>query len=257
MENTDIQADSPAFTWWPAPAVLEIEPHQVDIWRIQLDVPTHLLRVLEGMLSTDESERAARFHFPIHRDRFIAAHGCLRDILTRYLPIDSRSLSFSVNDYGKPSLSETFSERGLEFNLSHSGDFALVAVTLNRQVGVDVEYMREEVSREKIVPRYFSDREVSDFLSVPPEGRNVIFFNCWTRKEAYIKAHGLGLSLPLDSFDVSLIPGEPVILRATRPNPQEATRWTLKHLEVQSSYAGAVAVEGKDLEFRLWDWKPR
>jgi 4'-phosphopantetheinyl transferase len=257
MENTDIQADSPTFTWSPAPAVLEIEPHQVDIWRIQLNVPTHLLRVLERILSTDESERAARFHFPIHRDRFIAAHGCLRDILTRYLPLDPRSLSFFINDYGKPSLSETFSERGLEFNLSHSGDLALVAVTLNRQVGVDVEYMREEVSREKIAPRYFSEREVSDFLSVPPERRNVAFFNCWTRKEAYIKAHGLGLSLPLDSFDVSLIASEPAVLRATRPNPQEAVRWTLKHLEVHPNYAAAVAVEGNELEFRLWDWQPR
>jgi 4'-phosphopantetheinyl transferase len=257
MENTDIQADSPASTWSSPPIVLEIEPHQVDIWRIKLDVSTQLLRVLEGMISTDEAERAARFHFPIHRDRFIAAHGCLRDILTRYLPLDSRSLSFSVNDYGKPSLSETFSEHALEFNLSHSGDFALVAVTLNRQVGVDVEYMREEVSRVEIARRYFSEREVSDFLSVPPEGQNVTFFNCWTRKEAYIKAHGLGLSLPLDSFDVSLIPGEPAILRATRPNPQEAVRWTLKHLEVHPNYAAAVAVKGSDLEFRLWNWDPR
>jgi 4'-phosphopantetheinyl transferase len=257
MKNPNVQADSPASTWLSPPVVLELEAHQVDIWRVRLDVPTDLLRVLEGMLSTDESERAVRFHFPIHRDRFIAAHGYLRDILTRYLPFAPSSLSFSINDYGKPSLSEIFSERGLEFNLSHSGDFALVAVTLNRQVGVDVEYMREEVSREKIAPRYFSEREVSDFLSVPPEGRNVTFFNCWTRKEAYIKAHGLGLSLPLDSFDVSLIPGEPAILRATRPNPHEAVRWTLKHLEVHPNYAAAVAVEGSDLEFRLWDWKPR
>jgi 4'-phosphopantetheinyl transferase len=257
MENTDIQADSPAFTWSPAPSILELEAHQVDVWRVQLNVPSDLLSVLEGMLSTDESERAARFHFPVHRDRFIAAHGCLRDILTRYLPLDSRPLIFSVNDYGKPSLSEALSGRGLEFNLSHSGDFAMVAVTLHRQVGVDVEYMREEPSREEIAARYFSEREVSDFLSVPPEGRNVTFFNCWTRKEAYIKAHGLGLSLPLDSFDVSLIPGEPAILRATRPDPQEATRWTLKHLEAQSGYAGAIAVEGKDLDFRLWVWKPR
>jgi 4'-phosphopantetheinyl transferase len=257
MENTDIRTDSPASTWSSPPVVLEIELHQVDIWRVRLDVPNDLLRTLEKMLTADESERAARFHFPIHRDRFITAHGYLHDILTRYLPLDAHSLSFSINDYGKPRLSEVFSERGLEFNLSHSGDFALVAVTLNRQVGVDVEYIREEDSSEEIAQRFFSKREVSDFLSVPSEARNVAFFNCWTRKEAYIKAHGLGLSLPLDSFDVSLIPSEPAILRATRPDPQEAVRWTLKHLEVWPGYAGAVAVEGNDLEFRLWDWKPR
>jgi len=257
METPNIQTDSAAFTWSPASAVFEIESHQVDVWRIRLDVPNDLLGTLEKMLSADESERAARFYFPIHKDRFIAAHGCLRDILARYLDLDPRTLSFATNDYGKPHLSEVSSKHGLEFNLSHSRDFALIAVTRDRAVGVDVEYLREEDSREEIASRFFSEREVSDLRSLPPEQRETAFFNCWTRKEAYIKAHGLGLSLPLDSFDVSLILGEPAILRATRPDPLEAARWTMKHLEVQLSYVGAVAVEGRDLEFRLWDWKPR
>ena len=255
MENTQIQSHS--LTWSLPPAVLELEPHQVDIWRVCLDLPVDSMTgvaVLESTLSEDESQRAARFHFPTDRDRFIAAHGALRDILSRYLHLDPRQLSFSTNAYSKPSLSEVSAEGGLDFNLSHSRDFALIAVTRDRQVGVDIEYIREEIFIEEIARRFFSEREVSELLTLPPEQQEVAFFHCWTRKEAYIKAHGLGLSLPLDSFDVSLAPGELAILRATRPDPHEALRWTLKHLEVQPGYAAAVAVEGEDLEFRFWDW---
>ena len=257
MEITDIQAHSSALRWVPPPSVLELESHQVDIWRVCLNIPTDLLSMLESIISADESARAARFYFPSLGARYIAAHGFLRDILARYLDLDPRTLSFSTNDYGKPRLSEVFSKYVLDFNLSHSRDFALIAVTGGRQVGVDVEYMREEDSRAEIAARFFSEREVSDLRSLPPEQQETTFFHCWTRKEAYIKAHGLGLALPLDSFDVSLFPEEPAILRATRPDPQEANRWTLKHLEVWPRYAGAVAVEGKDLDFRLWDWKTR
>jgi len=271
MEHTHIEPHS--LIWSPAPAVVELEPHQVDIWRVCLDLATDPRRRLESILSEDEAQRAARFYFPADKDRFVVAHGCLRDILRRYLPTESRQLNFSTNAYGKPHLS---SEHGLDFNLSHSRDFALVAVTRHRQVGVDIEYIRGEVSREGIAGHFFSEGEVSELLSLPPEQHEIAFFNCWTRKEAYIKACGLGLSLPLESFDVSLVPGEPAILRATRPDPQQALRWTLKHLEVQPGYAAAVAVEGaalsaegpasggdeavskgKDLEFRLWDWEIR
>jgi len=255
MENTHIKPS----TWSLPPAALELQSQQVDIWRVCLDLPADFLMRLHSTLSSEESQRAARFHFPADKDRFIAAHGCLRDILTRYLPLDSGQLSFSTNAYGKPRLStgllRVSSEHGLDFNLSHSRDFALVAITRNRRVGVDIEQFREKISREEIARRFFSEREVSELLSLPLEQREAAFFNCWTRKEAYIKAHGLGLSLPLDSFDVSFIPGEPALLHATRPDEQEAARWTLEPLEVQPGYAAAVAVEGKVLEFRLWDWK--
>lgn len=213
---------------------------------------------LEKTLSADESQRAARFHFQADKERFIAAHGCLRDILARYLHWKPDQLSFSTNSYGKPALPG----HKLEFNLSHSGDFALVAVARGHRVGADIERIREGMSTVDIAQRYFSKQEVSELMSLPPVQREVAFFNCWTRKEAYIKANGLGLYLPLDSFDVSLVPGEPAILRATRPDPQEVARWTLKHLEVRPDYSAALAVEGaalslskgRDLEFRLWEW---
>lgn len=240
-----------AGSWLPPLDLLDINPDQVDVWRISLDLPAASVKLLESTLSTDESQRAARFHFPEDRSRYIVAHGSLRDILARYLRCESRELNFYTDDYGKPALKD----HKLEFNLSHSGEYALVAVTQKRKVGVDVELIRSDLEIENIASRYFSQSEVSELLALPSEQRVLGFFNCWTRKEAYIKAHGSGLSLPLDSFDVSLTPGETAILHATRPDPNVASRWTLQSLDVDPLYASAVAIERSvNLETRFWGW---
>jgi len=237
--------------WTPPIVPLDLQPHQADIWRITLDLPFATVTLLESSLSADESQRAAHFHSATNRDRYIAAHGCLRDILARYLRLDPGQLTFSINHYGKPALDG----HDLEFNLSHSGDFALVAVTRGRKIGVDVERIRSDMEHESIARRFFSPGEVSELMVLPPSQRVDGFFHCWTRKEAYIKAQGLGLSLPLDSFDVSLTPNKPAILRAARPNPQERLRWTLLSLNVGVGYTAAMAAEGRDLEVRFWDWE--
>jgi len=238
-------------TWSHPPDILELQPDQVDVWRICLNLPNPTVKFLESTLSADESRRAARFHFPAARDRYITAHGGLRDILARYLNCEPAQLRFSSNQYGKPALKD----HQLEFNLSHSGEFALIAVTQGHKVGVDVERVRSDLEFERITKRFFSQNEISELMAVPPDQRQIAFFDCWTRKEAYIKAQGLGLSLPLESFDVSLTPNEPAMLRATRPDSGEASYWTLFSMEVDPCYAAAVAVEGKNLKFRLWDWK--
>jgi len=238
------------FEWSPPPEFLDLQPHQVDVWRICLDLESATIKQLESTLSADESQRAARFRFPNDKRSYIVAHGGLREILVRYLLCEPGKLSFSTGEYGKP----TLENHNLEFNLSHSGEFALIAVSQACRIGVDVERHRPDLEHEKIAHRFFSPNEVTELLALPPEKRAPGFFNCWTRKEAYIKAHGLGLSMALDSFDVSLTPNEPTFLRATRPNPKEAFRWTLVSLQVGSGYAGAVAVDGQNLEFRLWDW---
>ncbi|MBC7878683.1 MAG: 4'-phosphopantetheinyl transferase superfamily protein [Anaerolineales bacterium] len=245
-----MQKDNIMSAWSHPPAALSLEPQHVDIWRARLEFPNESLKMWEATLSTDEAERAARFHFPADRDRFVASHGFLRGILARYLHSEPGELTFSVNQYGKPALND----HKLEFNLSHSRDFALVAVAQKRKVGVDVERIRQGISSQSIARQYFSKSEVAELQILSLEQREVAFFTCWTRKEAYIKAQGLGLSLPLESFDVSLTPNEPAILRATRPDPEDAARWTLLSLDVDSHYGSAVAVEGQGLEFRLWDW---
>lgn len=250
MKKTGFQPFAP-------PAVLDLASHQVDIWRARLDLPADFLKTLEATLSVEEIQRADRFHFQGDKDRFIAAHGCLRDILARYQHWEPGQVNFSTNDYGKPALSPDSPGLKMDFNLSHSDDFALMAVTWERKVGIDLERIRQGISAQVIARQYFSKSEFAELLRLPSEQREIGFFNCWTRKEAYIKAQGLGLSLPLDSFDVSLGPNEPVILRATRPDPQEAARWTLLSLEVSPDYAAALAVEGQGLEFRFWDWNTR
>jgi 4'-phosphopantetheinyl transferase len=234
--------------WTPPPDSLKLESYHVDIWRLSLNLLVDSVKLIEPTLSADESARAARFHFEVDRNRFIVAHDVLRKILGLYLHRDPAELKFSLNQYGKPALVNS----ALEFNLSHSGDFALIAVTQGRKIGVDVERIRQGISSHVIAQQYFSKAEVAELQSLPIEQRGSAFFTCWTRKEAYIKAQGLGLSLPLESFDVSLTPGHPAILRATRPDEQEAARWMLRSLDVDQNYAGAVAVEGIDFDLRLF-----
>src|SRR5215216_281129 len=244
MKKTSFQTLPPASIWSFPTTVLDLESHQVDIWRARLDLPVDSLKTLEATLSADEIQRADHFHFPGDKDRFIAAHGCLRDILAHYQHWEPGQLTFSANDYGKPALSTVSSERRMDFNLSHSEDLALLAVTWERKVGIDLERVRQGISSQVIARQYFSRSEFIELVGLPFEQREVGFFNCWTRKEAYIKAQGLGLSLSLESFDVSLSPNEPAILRATRPDPQEAARWILLALEVSPGYVAALAVEG-------------
>ncbi len=229
--------------WLAPPKTLTLSPNRVDVWRVHV-ASTNLD---ETTLSPDEHQRAAKFHFEKDRHRYVVSHTCLRDILARYLQTEPAKLKFSVNKYGKPFLPKN----ELEFNLSHSGEYALIAVTRGRKVGVDVEQIRADVEIENLAQRNFSPREISELMALPVEQRAVGFFNCWTRKEAYIKAQGLGLSLPLDSFDVSL--GEPARLCATRPDADESARWTVLSLDVDSNYAGAVAVRGNNLDFKFWD----
>src|SRR5215211_4409844 len=140
MKKTDPQS-------WSVPLpTLDLQLHQVDVWRASLRLPVNVLNKLENTLSEDERERAAQFHFPADRDRFIAAHGCLRDVLGRYLHCRPDEFTFSANQYGKPALCN----RQLEFNLSHSGDFALIAITRDRRVGIDVERIRWGISSQAI-----------------------------------------------------------------------------------------------------------
>ena len=252
LASSNVKKAHSKTVWSPAPDVLDLEPHQVDIWRVSLNLPTATVKIIETLLSADEFQRATRFHFPVDRDRYIVAHTSLRGILARYLHCEPHQLSFTTGEYGKPAL---ISNEGIDFNLAHSGDYALIAITRGRKVGVDVEHIRQDMELENIAHRYFSQREVTELLALPPEQREDAFFKCWTRKEAYIKAQGLGLSLPLESFDVSLTPDEPAILRATRPASWEAARWVLLPVEVDAHYAAAVAIENAtSLEFRLLDW---
>src|SRR3984893_3527343 len=196
-----------AVTWSRPAQDLALHEGDVHIWLAWLDVETQELTRLRSYLNGEEASRAERFAFPRDRDPFIVGRGRLRELLGKYLHCPPNAVQFKTGRYGKLSLFDDRDE--LRFNLSHSHGLALYAFCMGRELGIDSEKIRTEVAGEEIAQRYFSAAEQRDLAEVPKELRDTAFFLCWTRKEAYVKAHGEGLQIALDSFDVSLKPGEP------------------------------------------------
>lgn len=218
---------------------------EIHIWRLNLDLNDDLLMFFEKKLSKDEIHKADQFYFNRDRNRFIASHGWLREILGQYVQMEPERLLFSYNIFGKPSLENVPGEHCLHFNLSHSREIGLLALCLDRRIGVDVEYIRPDLDEVLIAQRFFSTYEVTTLLTLPNHLKKEAFFNCWTRKEAYIKARGEGLNFSLDRVIVTLIPGEAAIILSVLSDSDEASRWSLLHIDPEPGYVAAVAVEGK------------
>lgn len=227
----------------------------VHVWHVSLDTSPLRLSSLWAVLDEAEKARAERFHFARDRVRFVAARGTLRVILGRYLDRDPARIALVYGVQGKPVLDPSAGDARASFNVSHSADLALVAVCLGRQIGVDLERIRPDIAAEDIARRFFSPRENAALSALPPEHRVAAFFNCWTRKEAFVKALGEGLALPLDHFDVSLSPGEPAALLRTAPDPSEAQRWYLAALDAGPDYAAALAVEAPPPRVQCRPWR--
>ncbi|HJQ31620.1 MAG TPA: 4'-phosphopantetheinyl transferase superfamily protein [Pyrinomonadaceae bacterium] len=239
-------------SWELPPPRPALPGEEVHVWRALLDAPEVRVRRLLELLAPDERERAARFHFERDRRRFTVARGLLRGILGGYLNSAPEALRFVYGAQGKPALVAEQNPGGLRFNVSHSEGVALFAFARGREVGVDVERVSSRVSCEEIAGRFFSPGEVARLRALPAELREAAFFDCWTRKEAYIKARGEGLSLPLDGFDVSLGPGEPTALLANRLDPAEVARWSLRALAPWPGVAAAVVAEGRGWRLKCW-----
>jgi 4'-phosphopantetheinyl transferase len=228
---------------------LALDVSEVHLWQASLD--GRPADIFESFLSADELARANRFHFAQDRTHFIVARGLLRNLLAAYLGINCAELRFSYGAKGKPFLvRDVDGQTQINFNLSHSHGRAAFAFTRGRELGVDLEYVKEEFDAESIATRFFSRSEVLALRSVPAEVRNQAFFNCWTRKEAYIKARGEGLSMPLDEFDVSLRPGEPVALLNNYREEREVKRWSMKAIPTPADFVGALVVEGHDWQLK-------
>lgn len=221
-----------------------LDSRDVHLWRVDLEAAAGGAAQWLRVLSPDEQTRAARFHRAADRQYFIAGRAILRQVLGSYLETDPKALTFTYSEKSKPALGGSEAESGLAFNLSHSGNLALLAVTRSRQIGVDVEQIRRDFDPAPIAVRFFSAVEQKQLAEMPPEQRTNAFFLCWTRKEAYVKATGEGLSLPLRQFDVSVAPHEKNALLATRPDPLESKRWDLRDIAVQPGYAAALCVSG-------------
>ncbi len=237
----------------PSAVDLTLGPSDIHIWTVPLDPPPHVVARLRQRLAPDELQRADRFRFDKHRRHYTVGRGVLRRLLGLYLGRGPQDVHFRYGDKDKPHLADD-AETGLYFNLSNSEDMALVGVTRHGEIGVDIEHLRPMPDGEQIAERFFSIPERDVLRGVPEDQKHLAFFNCWTRKEAYIKAVGDGLSMALDRFDVTLAPGDPAKMLSCEGSAEQGAAWYLEHLEPWQGYVGAVCLLGSGFELTCRQW---
>jgi 4'-phosphopantetheinyl transferase len=225
----------------------------VHLWLFSLTVSPERIEILHDHLSVEERSRADRMRIAACRDRFVAARGQLREVLAAYLTSPPDSLVFTYGPHGKPSLDGDAEEK-LCFNLSHSGDLALLAINRECQIGVDIERAKPGRPFQRLSERFFSGEESRTLCSLPPEEQESSFYACWTRKEAYLKAIGTGLATPLNAFTVSLLPGEPPALLSQALDPSETGRWNIAEIPVPGGYRAALATLWEEPAVVIREW---
>ena len=209
----------------------------VDVYTFPLRTSPERLEFLQEILSPAERERISRFRFSLNRRQAIICRGTLRETLSRYLDLDPADVCFAYNRRGKPYIADS----EVRFNVSHSGNWAMIAVSNEAEVGIDLERIEPHVAQERTPERFFSPSEIARLRALPDSQQTQAFFRCWTRKEAYIKARGLGMAVPLDSFAVSFGPDEPAAFLSG------ADGWSIQDLDAPHGYAAAVVAEGSEL----------
>jgi 4'-phosphopantetheinyl transferase len=246
-----ISVGTPPCLLWPAApsGELRVTEDDVHVWAVQLDRDAAVIREMAALLDDDERDRASRFRRRVDRDRFIIAHAALRRILARYLRKPAQALRFRRDRFGKPSLAH---RTDVTFNMAHADSVALIAVTVGRPVGVDVERVTELDDAFEVAEICFAPAERRVLHAVPAAQVSDTFFNCWTRKEAFIKAVGTGLSAPLKAFEVALEPGTPARLCRVSGSERVAASWTMEALQPAPGYVGALAVRRRNVRVTTW-----
>jgi len=218
----------------------------VEVIVTRLDVRSEALRAGAAVLTDEERDRARRFVFDRDRDRFIGARACLRQLLAARLGTPPDSVELVYGARGKPALAPGYADTGLRFNVSHCDDLTLYAFSCGREIGIDVEAVRPIGDADDIAARFFSQRENRAYRALEPSDRPLGFFQCWTRKEAFIKALGDGLSYPLDRFDVSLTPGEPAQILRVEDTPGDRCGWRLESWSPAPGFVAAVVIGDRE-----------
>lgn len=226
------------------------ELHEVHVYSMDFSLMLGCLSEFRKILIEEEIDRANRFHFEKDRNNFVLSRGILRIILAHYLNKSPREIILHFNNYGKPFIREV---KNIEFNLSHSKDKLLLAFTNNIPVGIDIEFMNADFVKGDIAGKFFSPFEVSGLKKLPDELKIEGFYNCWTRKEALIKGIGKGLSIPLDSFDVELIPGKTPAIFDMRFDIKEKGKWQIVDLKLHEEYKSALALKSKNYEIKIFN----
>jgi 4'-phosphopantetheinyl transferase len=245
--------ESNARSWEPQRKPLPLKDDEVHVWRASFASLTAHVLDLAAVLSPDERARALRFHFPQHRTAFIVARAVLRHLVGHYLALAPTAVRFTYNRFGKPFV--LHGDPDLHFNLAHAGDVALYALA-RREVGIDVEQVRPDLDWAAVARASFSPAELAEIANLPASLRTTAFFHCWTCKEAYIKARGLGLQIPLDQFDVSCSPEKPAALRAVRTGDDSVERWSMRAVTLDAQHLGALVVASTQWHGRYWTYLP-
>lgn len=240
--------------WPPCPGAPPLAGNEIHVFAATLSWPADILKQFATILSPDETARANKFKFERHRNRFIAGRGALREILALYLNANPSELTFDYSPNGKPTLAGQFAKTGIHFNLAHSEELALIAVTRIGIVGVDVERVRAVKEMDHLVARFFSPRESEAFQKVSEAEKPAAFFNLWTRKEALLKATGEGITRSLSLVEVSFLPGQPAQLIAIAGDSAKAAEWSLRELSPAIGFTGAIAIQSRDINVRCWKW---
>jgi 4'-phosphopantetheinyl transferase len=238
--------------WLSSPDNLILDDREVHVWRADLDLNESFQSSFLQLLSSDEKNRAKKFRFKKDCQRFITARGILRLLIGKYLEINPGEISFRYGEFGKPGVA---SNNSLQFNISHSQNVALFAFTKKFNIGVDVEFVNPDIEVKEIATSFFSTNEIKNLLALPENQQTLGFFYCWTRKEAFIKAVGEGLSFPLDKFEVSLEPDKPAKLLATNWHPKDVSRWSIYSLSPERNFVGSLVIEGFVEQVKFWSWQ--
>ncbi|HXV84574.1 MAG TPA: 4'-phosphopantetheinyl transferase superfamily protein [Candidatus Binatia bacterium] len=237
---------------WVRPSSLSgliLKENEVHVWLVQAGDESIYFKIFEDLLSPTERDRAARFKFETDRRRYVIAHAALRSILSLYVKRPAQELQFVAGPNGKPKLALVHANNKLEFNLSHSHEVSLIAVTEGREIGVDVEWVKEDFAFGEVAQRFFTGKEVAELKALPTELQRRTFYRCWSSKEAFLKAKGTGLSGELDEVEILFTPGEDVRISGTIPN------WTLIELNPSDGYVGALATEGSKCRLECFQWR--
>jgi 4'-phosphopantetheinyl transferase len=246
---------TPSKTLWRShPEKVILKDNEVHLWIASLVLNSKIIHKLRSTLSTDEIERADRFHFQKNRHSFIAGRGILRSILAHYLENKPREIGFIYNTHGKPSIANMPVGAGINFNLSHSHGLAVYAFTGRRRIGIDIERMRSNLSFEKIANRFFTSAEFEKLSALAHDEFIQGFFYLWTQKEAYIKARGKGLSIPLNQFGITISTDKTARINEIGRNRDEECIWSFYTLTPAPGYVGTLAAEGKNPRIKYWTW---